>query len=53
MLVSLDPEIARIFLESTAVSTSKGNSHNLMKFSAQRRRTNQEIQLEKQLKVQK
>ena len=53
MLVSLDPDIARIFSESTAVSVSKGNSAHLMKFSAQRRRTRQEIQLEKQLKVQK
>ena len=53
MLVSLDPDIARIFSESTAVSVSKGNSAHLMKFSAQRRRTRQEIQLEKQLKMQK
>jgi hypothetical protein len=49
MLVSLDPDIARIFSESTAVSVSKGNSANLFKISAQRRRTTQEIQLEKQL----
>ena len=53
LLVSLDPDIARIFAESTAVSTSKGNSAFLMKASAQRRRTTQEIQREKQLKIQK
>jgi hypothetical protein len=53
MLVSLDPDIARIFAESTAVSVSKGSSHHLMKASAQRRRTTQEIQLEKQLRIQK
>ena len=41
MLVSLDPDIARIFAESTAVSVSKGSSHHLMKASAQRRRTTQ------------
>ena len=29
----MDPEIARIFRESTAVSTIKGNSHNLLKVS--------------------
>ena len=31
--IQMDPEIARIFLESTAVSTLKGTSHNLMKVS--------------------
>lgn len=32
----MDPEIARIFQESTAVSTIKGNSHNLLKVSYSR-----------------
>ena len=48
MIVSLDPEIAKIFSQSTAVSVSKGNSAHLMKFSAKRRRTKQEIQDQKQ-----
>ena len=47
MIVSLDPEIAKIFNQSTAVSVSKGNSAHLMKFSAKRRRTKQEIQDQK------
>ena len=33
MNIQMDPEIARIFQESTAVSTMKGPSHNLMKVS--------------------
>ena len=43
MLVELDSEIAQIFQQSTSVSVSKGNSAMLMKMSAKRRRTKQEI----------
>ena len=31
--IQMDPEIARIFQQSTAVSTMNGTSHNLMKVS--------------------
>ena len=35
--IQMDPEIARIFQESTADSRMKGNSHNLLKPDAKRR----------------
>ena len=35
MDVALDPELAKIFSESNAVSTSKGISSNMMKVSIQ------------------
>ena len=44
MNISMDPEIARLFLASTAVSTVKGNSNNLMKIGSKRRRTKVEIE---------
>ena len=47
MMIDMDPEIAKIFQESTAVSTSKGNSSFLMKASSKRRRTKQEIDEDK------
>ena len=48
MLIELDPEVAKIFHQSQSVSVSKGNSAHLMKISAKRRRTKQEILEEKQ-----
>ena len=48
MYVELDPELAEILKNSNAVSTSKGNSYQLFKASAKRRRTKQEIEEEKQ-----
>ena len=48
MLVSLDPDIAKIFAQSTAVSVSRGTGAHLMKLSSKRRRSKQEILLEKQ-----
>ena len=53
MLVELDPEIAQIFQQSTSVSVSKGNSAMLMKMSAKRRRTKQEIIEEKRREMEK
>ena len=43
MYVELDPEIAKIFQASKAVSTSNGRSYHMMKASAKPRRTKEEI----------
>ena len=51
MLIHMDPEIAQIFSQSTAVSMSKGTSSFLMKATSKRRRTKQEIDEEKQLEM--
>jgi small-conductance mechanosensitive channel len=48
MNIMMDPEIARIYQASTAVSTSNGNSFNLMKMTAKRRRGKQQIKEEQQ-----
>ena len=42
-LINMDPEIARVFRQSTQVSTTNGTSCHLMKSSAKRRRTKAEI----------
>ena len=47
MLINMDPKIAEIFRNSTAVSTSNGNSHNLMKFTSKIRRSKLEILADK------
>ena len=41
--IELDPEIAKIFQASKAVSTNNGSAYHLFKASAKRRRTKQEI----------
>ena len=41
--IELDPEIAKIFFASKAVSTSNGRSYQLLKPSAKPRRTKAEI----------
>ena len=43
MFVELDPELAKVFKESKAVSTNNGRSYHMMKSSAKPRRTKQEI----------
>jgi len=48
MYIELDPEIAKIFMESNAVSTTKGTSYQLFKASSKRRRTKQEIEDQEQ-----
>ena len=47
MFIELDPEIAEMFNQSSAVSTSHGSSFNLMKASAKRRRSKKQIEKEK------
>ena len=42
--IELDPEIAKLFVESKAVSTSNGSAYHLFKASATRRRTKKEIE---------
>ena len=49
MYVELDPEIAKVFRASKAVSTSNGRSYHMMKATATRRRTKEEIKREKEL----
>ena len=44
MYVELDPEIAKVFQQSKAVSTNNGRSYHMMKSSAKPRRTKQEIE---------
>lgn len=39
MYIELDAEVAEAFRNSKAISTNQGNSHNLMKVGAKRRRT--------------
>ena len=51
MNIDMDPEIAEIYRASTAVSVTKGNSHNLMKMTAKRRRSKQQIKEENRLEV--
>jgi hypothetical protein len=46
LYIELDPEVAEIFNQSKAVSTSQGSSYNLMKASAKRRRSKKQIQEE-------
>lgn len=53
MLIHMDPEIAQIFQQSTSVSMSKGKSSFLMKASAKRRRTRQEIDEDKEREMMK
>ena len=45
--IEMDPEIAKIYQASTAVSVSKGTSHNMMKATAKRRRGKAQIEEEK------
>ena len=47
LYIEMDPEIAEIYNESKAVSTSQGSSFNLMKASAKRRRSKKQIEEEK------
>jgi hypothetical protein len=44
MMINMDPEIAKIFTQSTSVSLQKGVSSNLMKVGSKRRRTKLEIE---------
>ena len=46
--IELDPEIHKLFTESKAVSTSNGKAYHMMKASASRRHTKQQIKEEKQ-----
>ena len=41
--VEMDPEVAQVFRNSTAVSTANGSSFQMMKMTAVRRRGKQEI----------
>lgn len=47
LFIEMDPEIANIYNQSKAVSTSQGSSFNLMKASAKRRRSKKQIEEEK------
>ncbi len=47
MMINMDPEIAKIFTQSTSVSLQKGVSSNLMKVGSKRRRTKLEIEEQK------
>ena len=49
MYVELDPEIAKVFHASKAVSTSNGRSYHMMKATAKPRRTKEEIRIAKEL----
>ena len=49
LYVELDPEIAKVFIASKAVSTSNGRSYHMMKACAKPRRTKAEIQRDKDL----
>ena len=51
MSILMDPEIAQIYSQSRAVSTSNGISYNLMKASAKRRRTKQEIKEQEEQEI--
>ena len=42
--IAIDPEMARLFRQSTSVSTSNGTAYHLFKESAKRRRTKKEIE---------
>ena len=44
MFIELDAQVAEAFRNSRAVSTNQGNSYNLMKAGAKRRRTKAELQ---------
>jgi len=52
MMINMDPAIAEIFSQSTAVSTQKGVSSNLMRVGAKRRRTKLEIEEERLMEQQ-
>lgn len=47
MTVEMDKEMYEIFAANKAVSTSNGNSHNMLKASSKRRRTKAQIKEEK------
>ena len=47
LYIEMDPEIAEIYKQRKAVSTSQGSSFNLMKASAKRRRSKKQIEEEK------
>ena len=47
LYIEMDPEIAEIYNNSHAVSTTNGSSFNLMKASAKRRRSKKQIEEEK------
>ena len=49
MYVELDPEMAKVFHASKAVSTSNGRSYHMMKASAKPRRTKEEIKRDKEM----
>ena len=49
LYVELDPEIAKVFRASNAVSTSNGRSYHMMKATAKPRRTKEEIKRDKEL----
>ena len=48
LFIELDEEVAEVFNQSTAVSTSNGSSFQLMKASAKRRRSKKQIKAEKE-----
>ena len=45
--IELEPELAKVFYESKAVSTNNGNVYHLFKANAKRRRTKKEIEEDK------
>ena len=45
--IKMDPEVAKVFKASTAVSTVRGTGSHLMKDSSKRRRGKQEIRDQK------
>ena len=55
--IELDPEVARVYQQSQAISTSNGKTYQLMKSSAKPRRTKAEIaeaklkEAEKQMEI--
>ena len=52
-MIQMDPQIARIFHQSTAISVSKGKASHLMKASASRRKSRAQIQEERLQEQQK
>ena len=51
--IEMDPEIGAKFKESQAISTSNGNSYNLCKASARRRRSKATLKESKRLESQR
>ena len=47
LFIHLDPEVAKAFDDSTAVSTLKGTSANMCKLGQKRRRTHAEVEQQK------